>query len=216
MSRIKSGILYILPIIVLLFVLGSCNKKTYNDDSIILIGTEDYVAHLENIIPDSIDSDFRAFLGDTPEGYIPPNVEGEYLISNKVFCGSNFFDIFDDCDMHLRISGQHNRMATVEFHESSIVVTDTAFVMGIDNSFTLYFMEKREIHFYGNEFWVDRCVVITGKKQEWGIEDLMFGSIIMKAYKGDNPFIGTFIPGRFFVYKDADGRSVNCKWFDYQ
>ena len=216
MSLKRSRILNIFCIIVSLIAFSSCNKKTFNDDTVILLGTEDYVIPLENIIPDSIYADFRSYMGNMPEGYIPPNVEGEYLISNKSFCGSNFFDIFDDCDLHLRISRQHNRIATVEFHENSIVVTDTAFVMGSEKNFTLYFIEKKEIKLFGIVSLVDRCVVITGEKCDSGIQSLMFGSIIMKVHKGDNPFIGTFIPGRFFVYKDGDGFSENYKWFDYQ
>lgn len=32
--------------------------------------------------------------------------------------------------------------------------------------------------------------------------------------QGQNPFVGSFIPGWYFIYKDQDGLAENCDWFD--
>lgn len=194
----------------------SCDKNTYDEDTIILLGTESYVTPLNALIPDSLKVEFPKYLGEIHTGYIPPNIEGEYLISKKEFCHSNFVNLFDNLDMHLRITKQHNRVAKVEFDEGGTVVTDTAYVMGTDQLFTLYFTEQKEILFYSNISKVDRCVVITGEITDTGIKNLMFGNIILKAYQGNNPFIGNFIPGWYFIYKDNDGVSENYNWFDNQ
>lgn len=200
--------------VVIMFM--SCSKKTYDEESIILLGTESYVVPLNNFIPDSLKVTFPNNIGEIPSGYIPPNIEGEYVISQKEFCHSNFINLFDKLDMHLRISKQHNRVAKVEFDEGGTVVTDTAFIMGKDQLFTLYFYEQKNMAFYGNSFRVDRCVVITGEKTDTGIKNLMFGNVILDAKQGENPFIGNFIPGWYFIYKDKDGLSENCDWFDHQ
>lgn len=212
----KSLRIYIICCVIVIIGLTNCSKSTYDGDTIILLGTESYVIPLNDMIPDSLKVVFPNYLGEIPEGYIPANIEGEYLISKKEFCHSNFVNLFDNLDMHLRITKQHNRVAKVEFYEGGTVVTDTAYIMGTDQSFTLYFTEEKEMLFMGNTAKVQRCVVITGEKTDAGISNLMFGNIILKAYQGDNPFIGNFIPGWYFIYKDEDGLSENCEWFDNQ
>lgn len=206
-----------LRLVVGLTLLGlvSCNKMTDTDESIILLGKESYVKPLMNMIPDSLQNKLPALFGSLPEGCIPPNIEGEYKIEKK-FCHSNFIDLSDDKDMHLRVKDQHNRVAVVDFDEGGIVHTDTAYVMGTDSEFTLYFKEVREMEFMGNHSRVTRCIIFTGEKKNEGIKNLYFGNVILSATKGENPFIGTFIPGWYFIYKDNDDLSVNCNWFDQQ
>lgn len=195
--------------------LVSCNKMTDTDESIILLGKESYVKPLMNMIPDSLQNKLPALFDSIPEGCIPPNIEGEYIIEKK-FCHSNFIDLSDDKDLHLRVKNQHNRVAVVDFDEGGIVHTDTAFVMGTKSRFTLYFKEERNIEFMGNHSRVTRGIIFTGEKRNEGIKNLYFGNVILSATKGENPFIGTFIPGWYFIYKDNDGMSVNCDWFDQQ
>ncbi len=193
------------------WVLFSCSKDS--DDTIILLGKERYVVPMKEMIPDSLYTKFVTLMGGTPEGFIPPNIEGEYLISEKQFCHSNFIDLSDHQDMHLRISNQHNRVANVEFHEGETIYTDTAFIMGSGQHFTLYLTEERNMTFFA-DFAITRCVVITGEKTAQGIKNLHFGSVILDAENGGNPFLGNFIPGWYFIYKDKDGLSEHCQWFD--
>lgn len=204
---------FILCVIALLYGLTGCQKDKGNGEDIILLGKELYVVPLDNFLPDSLKSVFPFHFGEMPHGYIPPNIEGEYVISKKQFCHSNFIDLSDTLDMHLRITYQHNRVACVELHEGSIVCTDTAFVMGSGNRFTLYMIEKRNMSFYGNHL-ITRCVVIAGEKTEQGIKNLRFGSIILLAVCDENAFIGSYKPGWYFVYRDKDGLAENCNWFE--
>lgn len=193
----------------------NCNKSNYEGDTIVLLGTESYVVPIEDMIPDSLEVKFPNYIGGIHVGYIPPNIEGEYVISKKEFCHSNFINLSDNLDVHLRITEQHNRTAKVELYEEGDVVTDTAYVMGNGQLFTLYFREFKELTLNDYTAQVERSVVITGEKTEEGIKDLMFGNIILNAWQGDNPFIGGFIPGWYFIYKDKDGLSENCDWFDH-
>ena len=194
----------------------SCNKNSSYGETVILLGTESYIVTLDDMLPDSLKVVFPQHFGQIPEGYIPPNVEGEYKINQKEFCYSNFVNLFDNTDMYLRISKQHNRKATIEFYEGGTVITDTAYVMGYDQYFTLYFREIKEMTLSDHTAAVDRCVVFSGEKTAEGIKDLKFGSIILNAQQGDNPFIGNFIPGWYFIYRDKFGLSENCNWFDNQ
>ena len=123
-------LIFILCTITLWCGLSGCQKNNGDGNDIILLGKELYVVPLGNILPDSLKLVFPAYFGNIPQGYIPPNIEGEYAISKKEFCHSNFIDLSDTLDIHLRITYQHNRVACVKLHEGSIVCTDTAFVMG--------------------------------------------------------------------------------------
>lgn len=199
----------------LLLGLANC-QKAEDGDTIILLGKEKYVIPLENMIPDSLQTVFPSQFGDIPTGYIPPNVEGEYVVSDKQFLYANLLPLHDDQEMHLRISNQHNRVANVELYEYGTVSTDTAFIMGSGQYFTLYLTEDRAVEVYGTQCINTRCVVISGEKTSEGIRNLRFGNIILDAKDNGNPYITAFLPGMFFIYKDQDGLSENCDWFDHQ
>ena len=190
-----------------------CKKESTEGESIILLGTEKYVKKLTEIIPEEWQDDFLTYYGEIPQGYIPPNIEGEYAISPKQFVYSNFVDLSDDLDMYLKVIDQHNRVATVEFYEGETLHTDTAYIMGSKQNFSLYFVEKRTRDFEGDITSVNRIVLITGEKTPEGIKNLRFGSMILDVREGVNPFIGSFTPGWFFIYKDQDGLAENCHWF---
>lgn len=205
---------YLICCMLAVIAFTGCDKNTYDEETIILLGTESYVVPLTDMLPDSHEADFMSHIGNITEGFIPPNIDGEYLISEKEFCYSNLVNVFDNHDMHLRVSNQHNRVAAVELYEEGTVVTDTAFIMGTGPMFTLYFTEQKEIVVMGNTSRVDRCVVITGEKTDAGIKNLIFANIILNVVQNDNPFIDPFEPGHYFIYRDKDGLSENFEWFD--
>lgn len=213
MTAMKKTVIILAIAVNILLSMTQCKKESTAGDSIILLGTENYVKKLTEIIPEEWQNDFFTYYGEIPQGYIPPNIEGEYAISPKQFVYSNFVDLFGDLDMHLKVTDQHNRVATVEFYEGEVLRTDTAYIMGSGQNFSLYFVEKRTLDFYGNLFPVSRVVLITGKKTTEGIKNLRFGNMILEAREGVNPFIGNFVPGWFFIYKDQDGLAENCHWF---
>lgn len=213
MTAIKKSVFILAIALNLLLSMTQCTKESTVGDSIILLGTESYVKKLTEIIPEEWMNDFSTHYGEMHQGYIPPNIEGEYAISPKQFVYSNFIDLYGDLDMYLKVTDQHNRVATVEFYEGETLRTDTAYIMGFGQNFSLYFVEKRTLDFYGNLSLVTRLVLITGKKTTEGIKNLRFGNMILEAREGPNPFIGTFVPGWFFIYKDQDGLAENCHWF---
>lgn len=213
MTAQKKTVIVLAIAVNVLLAMTQCKKESTAGDSIILLGTENYVKKLTEIIPEEWQDDFSTHFGEMPQGYIPPNIEGEYAISPKQFVYSNFLDLSNDLDMYLKITDQHNRVATVEFYEGETIRTDTAYLMGSGQNFSLYFVEKRTLDFYGNLSTVSRVVLITGEKTQEGIKKLRFGNMILNASEPVNPFIGTFIPGWFFIYKDQDGLAENCHWF---
>ena len=207
---------YLICITGMLLGLANCQKTVEDGESVILLGKESYVVSLAEMIPDTLQIVFPSHFGNMPEGYIPPNIEGEYVISRKQFCYANLIPLHDDQDMHLRITNQHNRVANVEFYEYGTVCTDTAYIMGSGQKFTLYLTEDRETEFFGAHCTNSRCVIISGEKTDEGIKDLRFGNIILESKENDDPYISAFIPGMYFIYKDEDGLSENCDWFDHQ
>lgn len=197
----------------LLLTMTQCKKESTGGDSTILLGTESYVKKLTDMIPEQWQDDFWTYYGEIPQGYIPPNIEGEYAISPKQFVYSNFIDLYGDFDMYLKVTDQHNRVATVEFYEGETLCTDTAYIMGTKQNFSLYFEEKRTMDFNGDLSSVKRVVLFTGEKTPEGIKHLRFGSIILEVRESVSPFIGSFVPGWFFIYRDQDGLAENCHLF---
>lgn len=198
-----------------LFLIAGCSFKP--DETIILLGTESYVTPLNEMIPENWQSAFFSSFERIPEGFFPPDIEGEYRISKKQYYTSNLgYDLSDSLDMYLRVVNQHNRVASVQFFEGGTVWTDTAFVMGSDPWFTLYFKENRALVSYGTTHSHRRFVLFTGRKTEEGIRDLVFGTMILSAEEGDDPYVGAFIPGWWFIYKDQDGLSEPCDWFSHE
>jgi hypothetical protein len=213
MTAMKKTVIYLIIAVNVLLAMTQCKKESVAGDSVILLGTESYVRKLAEMIPVEWQDDFFTYYGEIPQGYIPPNIEGEYVISPKQFVYSNFIDLFDNLDMHLKITDQHNRVAIVDFYEGETIHTDTAYIMGSGPNFSLYFEEKRKLDFYGDITTVKRVVLFTGEKTPEGIKGLRFGSIILNANEGVNPFVGSFVPGWFFIYRDKDGLAENCQWF---
>ena len=193
-----------------------CQKPADEGETVILLGHESYVVPLAELMPDTLHTTFPSHFGSMPEGYIPPNIEGEYRVGKKQFCHANLIPIHDSEDIHLRVTNQHNRVAHVEFDEYGIVCTDTAYVMGSGPRFTLYFTEEKETEVFGALCRYTRLVIIAGEKTERGITNLRYGNIILEAGESSNPYITAFIPGMYFIYKDEDGLSENCDWFDHQ
>ena len=193
--------------IILLMAFASCDKTNLDGDIVVLLGKENYVKNIDTMIPDSLSTEFLSRMGNVAEGYIPPNIEGEYIIGPIQFCYSNAYSIFDKQDVNLKITNQHNRVATVELYDEGYQITDTAYIMGEGQCFTLYFTEDRELSYFGSISSITRNVVITGEKTETGIRNLYFGNIIQNVYSGGSPYIGSFVPGWYFIYKDQDGMS---------
>ena len=213
--------------ITLLLVLIACcrcqkeHQPNEADDTIILVGEENYFKPLLDLIPDSLKNVFPSYLGDLPNGPIPPNIKGEYRIDSLQLLHSNYNSSDNTSEIHLLIRQQHNRVASVKIHQSTTAQTDTAFVMGdvivTENGtlqrFTLYLIENKDINFQGAHT-VTRLVVFKGDKTPQGIQNLIYGSIVLDSDFEPTSYVGPFTPGAYFVYKDKDGLAQNDNWFD--
>ena len=207
---------------ILCLLLGGigCQKEQKPSDTIILLGKDSYVKTLEDLITiDSLKNVFPTQFGEMPQGFIPPNVEGEYHIDSLQLIHSNYSITENASEIHIKILQQHNRVATVLIHQGTTAITDTAYLMGDGNgttgSFTLYLKEQKEINFQGAHS-VTRIVVFSGEKTQQGIRNLRYGSIVLDSDFQESPYVGPFTPGAYFIYRDANGFSENSDWFSTQ
>ena len=194
-----------------LFLVG-CQKGDQTGETIILLGEETYIKPLDSFIPDSLQVKFKQQMGNVAEGYIPPNIEGIYVQEPKVLVHSNFNEFIHSHEMYLKVVDQHNRTATVEVYDGGGVITDTAYIMGHDQYFTLYFTELKAMPSSAAYPWILRDIIITGKKEEGGIRDMMYGTIIKQVPSSSSPWVVNFKPGHYYIYKDDDGFSENSDW----
>lgn len=190
-----------------IFVLLSFSACTKNDSStIVLLGTESYVDDILDIIPDSLITVFDNYFGEIPRGYVPPKIEGKFVVAPKqryYSSVSNWPLSVLEPNMSLHFTNQHNSVVELNLAEATETFTDTVNVLGHDQSFTVYYQESKEV-FVGNEdILVKRGIIITGTMCSEGIMDIVFANIIMDV-EGDTEDI-YFKPGHFFIYKDGDG-----------
>ena len=196
--------------------MAQCQKSTYEDETIILLGQENYVISLNDLIPDTLRTTFPSHFGGIPEGYIPPNIEGEYRIGNKQLCYANLVPIHDTMDVHIRITKQHNRVACIDLYEYGTVNTDTAYIMGSGPEFTLYFTEEKETEILGSLCQYKRIVIVAGEKTDQGIKNLRYGTVILESEESGNPYVSALSPGMYFIYRDDDDFSELSNWLSEQ
>ena len=187
-----------------LLLFFSCTKN--DKDTIILLGTESYVDDILDVIPDSLRIVFNTHFGEIPQGYVPPKVEGDFVVAPKQRCYSNVpnwpLDVVEP-NMSLHLSNQHNSVVEIMLAEATETFTDTVFVVGHDNLFTIYYQETKILSVGGNDISLTRGVIIKGEMCEEGIRDLYFTNIIMNVEGDPGNTLST--RGQFFIYKDGDG-----------
>lgn len=181
----------------------SCTK---NDTStIILLGPETYVDDIIKVIPDSLRTVFMQQFGEIPQGYVPPKVEGSYVVAPKRRCGSNVpnwpLNVVEP-NMNLRFSNQHNSVVEFSLAEATETFTDTVFLMGYGNKFTVYYKERKEMTINEASVVLKRGIIVKGEMCDEGIRDLYFANIVMDVEgETDAPLVE---PGQYFIYKDGD------------
>ncbi len=201
---------FILSAVSIAFV--SCTKN--DATTIVPIGTESYINDIFGVIPDSTLHDFESAFGSVPQGYIPANIEGDYVMAPKQRVASNVVgwplnSIDPEPNVSFRFSAQHNGVVRVDLAEASEQTTDTAFVMGTDNAFAVYFIENKsyEVPFVGSVFHVnmERGVILKGNVEAEGIRNLYLAVVIMDVSDDSNGLIPQYEPGSYFIYRDGDG-----------
>lgn len=200
MNHLKHIAVLLLSLTLLFF---ACTK---NDTStLILLGTEYYVEDLLNTIPDTLRDTFEQRFGEIPQGYVPPKIEGNFVVAPKERCYSNVTNwplSVVEPNMSLHFTNQHNRVVEINLIEALDMFTDTVYITGHDNFFAVYYKEYKSIVIDGDEAIIERGVIIKGEMSDEGIKNLYFANIIMNAY--GNVSDDLVEPGQFFIYRDGD------------
>ena len=194
----------------------SCTKN--DDNTLILIGEENYIDDILNVIPDSLKVEFMDDFGAIPEGAVPPCIEGEYVIAPRVRFASNYSNwptSITEPNAYLRFSDQHNGVVCLDLNESTETLTDTVFVMGNGHRFTVYFIEdkKYEVAMQEQNYQISlsRGVIIKGEVAEEGIRNLIYATIILDMQANMEGF-ELYDPGTYFIYKDGNGLAERFDW----
>ena len=210
----RKGVIYGFLILVISgIMLSSCIKEN-NGKTIALIGDEYYVQDIDSVIPDSLQVKFEEMFQGIPTGAVPVDIvvpdtieEDAYVVHTNMLVKTNLWNVSSPVpypDVYMRFSKQHNGIVVVEFAESTELRTDTAFVMGNDNDFTVYFTENKDI---SADIHVKRGVVMCGTKTSAGLSDFRMAIVVLKS-KGDQ----APTPGTYYYYKDGDGLAEMCVW----
>lgn len=195
------------------FILSSCVKEN-KGKTIALIGMEDYIHDIGSVIPDSLQGKFEAMFQDIPTGALPVDImvpdsieEDAYVVHTNMLVKTNLWNVSSPIpypDVYMRFSKQHNGIVVVEFAESTEQRTDTAFIMGNNNDFTVYFAENKDI---SADIHVKRSVVMCGTKTAGGLSNFRMAFVVLESEGDQAP-----TPGTYYYYKDGDGLAERCVW----
>ena len=167
-----------------------------------------------SVIPDSTMAEFDAAFGAVSEGFIPPDIEGKYVIGPKQRVASNvagwpLVPPEPEPNATLQFFNQNNGVASIEFSEAFDQRTDTVYVMGNENDFTAYAIESKSYDLVYSEdtYHVDmkRGIVVKGSVSAEGIRNLHFAVVIMDVNDDSDGLIPQYEAGSYFIYKDGDG-----------
>jgi len=201
--------LNIFALAVVSMIMLNCTKN--DETTVILLGKESYIQDITKVIPDSLQSTFTEHFGMIHEGYIPPKVEGKFVMAKKERVYSNIGASWPltvvEPNMYFTIKDQHNREANFILGEATETETDTVYICGNDNYFTLYYIEEKVMTYLGFNSRIKRAVLFNGEISEWGIKNLYNASVILEAYDNSGGSIVQYKKGDFFIYKDSDGLS---------
>ncbi len=188
------------------FWLSSCTKN--DKDTIVPIGTEYYIDDILNVVSDSA---FWADFGTVNRGPIPPKVEGRFLVAPNIRIGTNLPGVpigIAEPNITLALSKQHNGIAIMDLKQDIENVTDTVFVMGSGNDFTVYFIEEKSYDVpLGNVSYhvrMKRGIVMTGTMTAEGISRFRLATIIIETEDDSQGVLVQNQPGSYHIYKDND------------
>lgn len=193
-------------------LVANCTKN--DETTIIPVGTESYVNDILSVIPDSAMAQFNAAFGALPEGYVPANIEGQYVVGPKQRVASNVAGwplVMPEPEPNATLSffSQHNGVVGMEFSEALNQVTDTVYVMGCGAGFSAYVIENKsyDMAYSDDTYHVDmkRGIVIKGSIDAEGIRNLYFAVVVMEVSDDSNGLIPQYEPGSYFIYKDGNG-----------
>ncbi len=203
-------------IVVLLFVTTtfvSCTKN--NDSTIVLIGQEEYIPYYDDwrdVIPDSLQNVVQDSLiailrtDKLPEGYIPYNVEGDYVVNYKKRVWSNYpywpLTVIEP-PYEFSFKKQHNGVCEYTINESgNVQVVDTIYLRGSKKCFTAYFIEEKNYKQLEYNVYLKRAVLIVGEMHPSGnISHFGYATVILDMKDDSQGVITSYPAGTVFIYK---------------
>lgn len=193
----------------LFYLFFSCT--TNEETTVVLLGEESYIKSTYEIIPDTLLHQFEVCAGTIHTGFIPPNIEGEYLINPKQRVHTNVshgwpLNVIEP-EVKITISDQHNRVCVIKIDEFNSVITDTAYISGSGDLFSIYLTEEKHISHSGYNTYITREIIFNGEIVENGIKDLYMANIIIDVGDSSNGHIIQYNKGDMFIYKDKDAFS---------
>lgn len=197
--------------VLIVFLMTGCVKD--GEETIVYLGYEDYILPIESVIPQELLDVFSDSIGEIYRGHIPPNVEGSFIVSPKQRVLSNNLLSWPlevvEPDMTLQISDQHNGViVSLDCAEATATPTDSVYIMGHDNYFTIYFREIKTFESGGFETRITRGMMIVGEICPEGIKNLKYADIIISIDDNSDGLIVQYPAGQYFVYKDGNGLSA--------
>lgn len=230
-----------LVLLALAALLSGCLKDDPQEGTIVLMGTESYVDSIKGVIHDTTllkvltdTSLMQMSLADLPKGNMPPDVQGEFVLSPKELIYYNNYPVMDGDSICFRFggdgndsgfypNGQHNRVTPCDYEENGMLGhVDVAYLMGSGNAFTAYFELTYEHidEIPGVDYDMTRGYVIIGEMSRDGeaINNarVAYVNIAMKVNYNNiavsgvhNAFIEA-MEGYVFVYK---GTVLRRKWY---
>lgn len=194
----------------------SCTKN--DDNTLILVGEENYIDNILSVIPDSLKVEFMDRFGTIPEGAVPPCVEGEYVIAPRVRVASNYAAWpvnIPEPNAYIRFADQHNGVVGLDLNEATETLTDTVFVMGHEASFTVYFIEDKnyDVTMQEQEYHISlsRGIVMKGEVTNEGLKNFRYATIVLDM-QADAEGFELYSPGTYFIYKDGDNLAERFDW----
>ncbi len=193
----------------LIIVLGMNGCLKEGSETIVYLGYENYIPPIEDVIPQELLKVYSDSIGEIPRGYIPPNVEGSFVINPKHRMLSNNLISWPleviEPDLTFSISNQHNGViVNLNFSEATTTPSDSVYIMGHDEYFTIYYREIKEFVDEGFTTVVTRGMILTGEIHQEGIRNLRYADIIIDVYDDSNGLIVQYPAGQYFIYKDGD------------
>lgn len=190
--------------------LSSCIKEN-GYKTIALIGDEYYIKEkdLLTLIPDTMRVKFLKKFGGITEGYVPPNIEGSYVMDSKRLDTTNAaFLPSNNNNVWLRFSKQHNGIAKLELNEISKTEIDTVYIYGQGNRFTAYCIENLSIDTFNLK--MRRLILMKGTVAQGGLSDFRYATIIL-GLDTNTPDLFDKV-GTYYIYKEGDGLVKNETW----
>lgn len=205
--------LNIIALTIISLITFNCTKN--DTDTIILLGKESYVKDFHDIVED--ESFIKAFTGGSTvkihDGFIPPNIEGEYEFNTKRYASNDPTWILSvpGQTFKLKVENQHNRIATATLKEIFETTTDPVYISGnanstdVDKSFTVYFKEKTPAP-ADTSVLVERTWILSGEMKYDASDNCNKIKLLRLGYIiTDNGGIASIAsPGHYYIYESKN------------